>query len=196
MEESGCRGRLWDSAAWRGINYSTVSAAVFIAGLGTLYYLRGGSCICPGSDALRRLWDCHREVLLHPVFPWGASQHSWQRAGWWTRDMHAVGRESVCTSHEWKMVGWGGVRRGKTNIYAVSSTARNPTREARKSSLQGTSLSCSLSESEESMTITVIWKSWVSVNLTNPRGSPTGSGPWIMPHRGDTRPVPCVGLVL
>lgn len=156
MEESGRRGRLWDSAAWRWINYSTVSAAVFIAGLGTLYYLGGGSCICPGSDALRRLWDCHREVLLPPAFPWGASQHSCQKAGWWTRDMHAVGRESVGTSHEWKMVGWGGTRRGKPSIYAISSTARNLTHEARKSSPQGTSLSCLLSESEESMMITVI----------------------------------------
>lgn len=43
----------WDvglrySAAQRWMNYSAVNAAIFIAGLGTVCYCRGGMCICPG----------------------------------------------------------------------------------------------------------------------------------------------------
>lgn len=54
MEKSGRRRRLWDSAAWRGVNYSTITTAVFIAGLGTRCYLEAvhGSALVQGhSDA-------------------------------------------------------------------------------------------------------------------------------------------------
>lgn len=82
-------------------------------------------------------WDCNKEALLHPVFPWWhygviAKHFHWLTRGIRARGTQAAVNESICSFHKCKMMGLGQCEEWvKTNLYDVSSRGRNQTHRAR-----------------------------------------------------------------